>query len=320
MYFRKIYDVPSLMLNLRDREVKFECGGQYNISIVLSSKAEQWGIKKKVGPHICVATADTEPTKKAMASLDAITRNHEEIGGPLLSFAMDVCAALREQSLRVLRILRWRLDIDTDHVPIGGSLAGLQWSRDGAQWLSFSMPGNIAIGIMRVISGQVELYRNEAMKLLQAGESEPIHHPIFLEAWSQRHNNQRSALIIGIASAEIGVKSFISIAAPATRWFLESQQAPPMLSLLKDYLPTILDEKHRSMLPPSSMLDTLRKGVTIRNDLTHRAAESPGHEIVGRVLLAVRDLLWLLDSYRGFEWALEHISDETRDEMSKKQG
>jgi hypothetical protein len=38
------------------------------------------------------------------------------------------------------------------------------------------------------------------------------------------------------------------------------------------------------------------------------------------LLLAIRDLLYLLDFYCGFEWALDQIRDEVRQEMVNEFG
>jgi hypothetical protein len=36
------------------------------------------------------------------------------------------------------------------------------------------------------------------------------------------------------------------------------------------------------------------------------------------LLTAVRDVLWLCDYYRGFEWAIDHLSTETRKALGIK--
>ena len=68
--------------------------------------------------------------------------------------------------------------------------------------------------------------------------------------------------------------------------------------------------------PPQELLDTLRKGVTMRNRLSHAGGASPSTEDVENILEAVRDLLWLTDYYSGVPWAFGHISDVTRAQLS----
>ena len=68
----------------------------------------------------------------------------------------------------------------------------------------------------------------------------------------------------------------------------------------------------RVIAPPEELLKLLKKGVTLRNSVAHVGEQTLDRETVEQILFAVRDVLWLLDYYRGFEWAYDHIRDETK--------
>jgi hypothetical protein len=67
--------------------------------------------------------------------------------------------------------------------------------------------------------------------------------------------------------------------------------------------------------PSKSIRRALTSGVIARNDSVHQGAEPPNRRDLKELLLSIRDLLYLLDFYCGYEWALEQIRDEIRQEM-----
>jgi hypothetical protein len=63
------------------------------------------------------------------------------------------------------------------------------------------------------------------------------------------------------------------------------------------------------------VLDAIRKGVTLRNDLAHRGERPPDFDTLESILLAIKDCLWLFDYYGGYAWAAEFISRESLEAM-----
>lgn len=56
--------------------------------------------------------------------------------------------------------------------------------------------------------------------------------------------------------------------------------------------------------------------MTLRNQVAHANAQPLKSETIESVLLAVRDVLWLMDFYRGHTWAWEHLRDSTRAQLA----
>lgn len=67
--------------------------------------------------------------------------------------------------------------------------------------------------------------------------------------------------------------------------------------------------------PPRRIRAVLGEGVELRNRIAHVGSVDLGRDRLEEILLAVRDVLWLLDYYQGSTWALEHIRPETRKEL-----
>jgi hypothetical protein len=162
-------------------------------------------------------------------------------------------------------------------------------------------------------------FSEEIARLLQDSNEQPLGHELFREAWQNRRTNPRSSLLLGIAAAEVGLKECIAVLVPGAEWLVQNAPTPPVVNMLTDYLPSLTakyDFAGKVLPPPKLILDELKKGVKLRNDVTHKGAEPPKPESLENILLAVQDLLWLLDYYCGFVWALEHTRQEIRESLS----
>ena len=122
-----------------------------------------------------------------------------------------------------------------------------------------------------------------------------------------------------MAAAELSVKYCISTLVPDAKWLATNLPSPPLIRMLKEYLPklpTRCKVDGQVKIPPAEILDTLEKGVTIRNQLSHAGLSNPSIEVVEEILQAVHDLLWLIDFYTGSEWAFNFLRPETRARLS----
>jgi hypothetical protein len=159
---------------------------------------------------------------------------------------------------------------------------------------------------------------SEVIRLTALDTAEPLPHQLWREAWNLRNTNPRSALVIGVAAAEVGFKQLIATLVPHTQWLVEELPSPPLAPMMKNYLPQLpikaaIEPKRRS---PAHLRKVLGSAVEHRNDVVHRGLAEVGD--LRQVLYAVRDFLYLLDFYRGEQWALANLSQETQTALGIK--
>ena len=154
--------------------------------------------------------------------------------------------------------------------------------------------------------------------MVARGGDVPLAHELFGEAWSQRFEHPRSALVIGIAAVEVAFTKYVGAVVPDAEWLVENLPAPPLDKMLKDYLPLLRARQTASAEKrpfPGSLFKSLKRGIELRNRIVHRGEKSPTVEMISVVLTAVADLLWMLDSYQDFAGALEFVSYDVRKQL-----
>jgi hypothetical protein len=138
---------------------------------------------------------------------------------------------------------------------------------------------------------------------------------LFREAWSQIGTNPRSALVIGVTAAEVGLKRLIATLVPGTDWLMQEIQVPPLGKMLRKFLPTLQLKAKRvdggPITPPRHLIRQIEEAVEHRNKVVHAGAPPPPRQELAAMLRAVSDLLWMCDIYLGEHWAGKHISTET---------
>jgi hypothetical protein len=154
--------------------------------------------------------------------------------------------------------------------------------------------------------------------MLDDGVEEPMGRGLYREANSLRTQNPRSALLMLVAAAELALKQTISTLLPETQWLIENLPSPDLVTLA-DYLPNLPAKctlGGRVLPLPANCRKELMAAVHARNQLAHRKPAALPPDSLARKFRAVNDLLWLLDYYCGRDWALEHMSPETRAELT----
>jgi hypothetical protein len=227
---------------------------------------------------------------------------------------------LMDAAGRVTNVVRWRFGVLGEHEPLRGS--GLEWQADDGNWRSFRFHEPLR----RWSGAEANFGRDvvdELIPLIESKWREPLGHSLLREAWDLRERNPRSALVIGVAAAEVGFKQFAVEMAPQTAWLVEELQSPPLEKLLRNYLPMLLrdEEKFPIKQIPRTIINVIKDAVEKRNTVAHKSPTAlQGHEDLqdwlskdrlDPALLAVWDLLWFLDYYRGYSWALDHLRRET---------
>ena len=231
------------------------------------------------------------------------------------AFTEHIRRELSDHLRRTVHLLRWRYAITGPHNPFG--YRSFDWSYDGQQW--YAMPTTTYAHIEEISVLRVsDIAYAEIEALVKDMPGEPIGHELFREAWHQKHSNPRSALVIGIAAAEVGFKYCVSVLVPQARWLVENVPSPPLGKMLRQYLPILpvrLTIHGDVKAPPSAIVKTIEEGVELRNKIAHAGTVALTYEKLEEILLAIRDLLWILDYYTGHNWALEHVRPEIRQRL-----
>ncbi len=345
LLFKLEYTVRELWISPEVVQT-FDFGGPHRVEVVLRAPSSEEQAKGHSAKNaFCTASSAVEPNEEVRDVFTRIAANEiipkdsdsarvsteystpegvrvrvpslPDFPKPFRSFVEGVRRELADFAVRTVAVLRWRANELGPHNPI--SARGLRWSLDGSFW--HPSPDDYRLRLLRDhrrLRASEEL-RAEVENIVSAGNSAPFHHDLFREAWEQRDNNPRSALVIGMAAAELSVKHCISILVPDAEWLATNLPTPPLVRMLKEYLPKLparckIDGQIKP--PPKAVLDGVKKGVTIRNRLSHAGASAPSVDDVEEILRAVHDVLWLVDYYSGSLWALDFLRPETRAELS----
>jgi hypothetical protein len=308
MHFRATYLVRELAIRTvdggvantyEDSEADFYLGGPHEIAIEMRNASEDELPQPVAHEHhlVCQATGRWDPSSREIIN---------EVTGELFQATRKVTGALR-----------WRYGILGPHSPYAAQED--EWSFDAEQWhpLPSGMQLRVELGPRATVHVTPDV-KADTEALLSSGVAESLGHELFREAWAIRKESPRSALVIGVAALEAGFKKFVADLVPEAAWLMENVQTPPLVPMLKNYLPTLPVKNTiggEVLPPPKELRKTLRRSVEERNKVAHTGRAVLADEPLKERLGAIRDVLWLLDYYRGFEWALEHIRVETKQDM-----
>jgi hypothetical protein len=236
----------------------------------------------------------------------------------LQAFISDTRARLRRTIRIAFSAIAWRMAVTGHHDPV--SFGRAFWSLDGEKWEMFPTSGIVGFatgqGIYRLHGERQE----DIQTLINFGLREPLGHALWREASAQRGTNPRSAILIGVAALEVGVKQFAALRVPLANWLLKETQSPPVTKMLSRFLPDLppLAKGKRFRRPSKAQRKIIQRAVDLRNDIAHQGVE---HEQLKRtevdeILATVRDLLWQLDVASGVKWAERYVeSDDGEDEV-----
>jgi hypothetical protein len=230
------------------------------------------------------------------------------------SFIEQIRKDLVHAISRSCLVLRWRYSLWGPHDPLRSIGSGPEWSLDGSTW--HPLPANAEPRFHEVpYIYPAASVASEVQAMLDTGQDEPIAHQVFREAWDHRFSNRRSALVIAVAALELGIEAFIGQLAPSAQWLITNLPSPPVKRLLAEYLPSLETPvmiEGKVLAPPKVVLDLIDRAVAARNRVAHAAGETIGHDTLEEMLIAIRDVLWMLDFYGGATWAVSHVSSLTR--------
>ena len=343
MHFKLDYTVRALQLR-KEEVFQFTVPGIHQVDVKLRApNEEEQEIGHKTQHAFCTANVSLDVSPKNQKVFERIERNSiiengkewrqkykgqkgQEIVLPSIddfpehfkSYISQINKELSGACRLVINAVRWRTNTLGPHNPI--STRGLSWSRDNVFW--HPAPSSHSIRLLSS-SSSVRISENaeeDVNQIIASGTQEPVHHELFREAWGQRNGNARSSLITGLSALEVAVKTTISTLIPNTTWLVENIPSPPVTKLLTEYLPkipVINTIVGKVLPPPKSVMNLLKKAVTIRNQIAHIGGKPPDDESLDKILEAISDTLWLLDYYCGHLWAYSHISESTKQELEQ---
>ncbi|MBI2825863.1 MAG: hypothetical protein HYX69_14350 [Planctomycetia bacterium] len=238
-------------------------------------------------------------------------------------FILGLHARMDQLATGVFNVLRWRLGILGGPLTLSSEWPSMRWHdpskgeqiMDEHGYLNRQMLAGVFtldLPEMQRVSFD-ETCRHSVENLLQFQSREPLHHDLFREAWQNKEANWRSLLVMAVAAAETGFKTTAIDLSPAVAWLLEKLPSPSLPLMVREYLEQLparrtFDGQVRR--PPKMLITTLQKGVELRNKLVHGRVEDVDSDELSDILVAIRDLLYLLDFYRGHEWALARITPD----------
>lgn len=241
------------------------------------------------------------PNETGMSAWDALP-------SPLRDMLDGGMTELARAAGRTLRLMRWHWQLPGEPNPF--RLWCFSWSPDGTNWQDLPWKTPLLPAAFVTTLRASETREREIASALESGADEPTGHELLREALHLVGDSPRSALIVGIAAAEIGFKEFVGLRVPAASWLVTETPTPPLLAMLTRYLPDLL--KQLTLIPlyqfvegkeKGSYIDPvlreLDRGIAMRNRLAHKPVGPPDAEDVKSVLAAVQDLLGMLDYYSG---------------------
>ncbi|MHB8488958.1 MAG: hypothetical protein ACYDCS_07155 [Candidatus Dormibacteria bacterium] len=176
------------------------------------------------------------------------------------------------------------------------------WSFDASIWTPLAQRRGGSVSIMAIpnITDQI---RTSVQTLMQEGAEQSASQELLREAWQLRNTNPRSALLLGMASIEVGLKECISELIPDAEWLAFHAPSPPLATMLKQFVPLLPVKAGIAAAPLKSMMHVLDDAVMERNGLAHQRAFDLSRQEIAEVLDVARELLLQFDLYRGHAWA-----------------
>jgi hypothetical protein len=241
-------------------------------------------------------------------------------------FLWPLEADLRRAAMHVLGLLRWRFGRTSSAEPLVHER--VVWSIGRMSHL-LRIPDRDDVERGWALeedwedddSGQAFVLRADVEAPLQVvvdQQREPLAHFLRHEAWSLRGLNPRGSLLLAVSAAETALKTFIGEGSPERAWLIQEVPSPPILKLMREYLPLLTDHRTRDgRVIPKSVTRIIQDAVERRNLVAHEGAPAPDASDLEQILASVGDLLYILDWLSGEDWAFKCIQEHLHGEWEE---
>jgi hypothetical protein len=192
---------------------------------------------------VCSATCIAEIPPTIAAKLASPVKDGVAALGPLsegeLAVLDNVLQDLSSLLKSTIELFRWRHGLAHGPTNTAQNVEAF-FSGGGNRWLEVSLVRGIRIVVeIATKKSLTDVPSEEIVRLVESGREEPVAHQLFREAWELRRSNPASALAIGMAAAEIGVKDLIASLVPYSRWLVKEMPSPSVVKILREYLPIL---------------------------------------------------------------------------------
>jgi len=275
---------------------------------------------------ICTATSVVDIGPELKKELGSCLENGNvkisKLTPNTLKIIDDIFPRLRAVSRSTIIMFNWTHGLDGPPDPYG--LPYAFYSEDGDKWFRYSQARRIEILLEEathsIFARNAQI--DEVVRKVEAGAEEPLARQVFREAWSQIGVNPRSALVIGVSAAEVGLRGLIGTIIPDAKWLVQEIQTPPVGKVLRKFLPTLQVKARwvdgRPITLPLKIVKLVEKAFQLRNDVVHVGASPPARRELAAMLRAISDFLWICDVYLGERWAMKHVSLDTKKDWPSK--
>ncbi len=240
---------------------------------------------------ICTAISITDVTPEVKAELCAsldqtsVSVRIKILQPATLKTIDDIFHHISAAARSTIIMLNWTHGLDSLPDPYGQSHAW--FSNDGNKWFRYSEVRKIGVLLEEathsIYAKNVRV--DEVVRKVEAGAEEPLARQLFKEAWSQIGINPRSALVVGVSAAEIGLKELIAALIPGTGWLMEEIPTPPVGKVLRKFLPTLQVRAQRAdggpITPPRHIIKQIEDAVEYRNGVVHAGKPPPTRKTCG---------------------------------------
>jgi hypothetical protein len=315
-FFQFSSEVAGLARYAEKGDIEFNFDSPRVMSVRLSKGYPNGSKPREAGDAVCTSTTTVEPPDGKIADelkagwLLPVVDGKIQAGDPTTLFIDSVIGDLRAAMTSTATLFRWRQGV-AEGPPDPCHTLKASYSNDGKTWREIMLVRGIKIRFGLTTCAPEDGVSEQVVEWANAGTEEPLGRQLFREAWSQRDLRPRSALVIGVAAAEVGFKKLVGSLVPQAQWLVDEVQTPSLSKMLSKFLPTLPVKarfSEKSIRPPSALLRQLEKAIESRNKLVHAGEPPPKPDDLMEILRAVNDFLWICDLYQGHAWAARHIS------------
>lgn len=233
MLFRVEYTLHDLGL-IEGEHIEFSDSLPSPSTLIVRRPSKEEEPKLKDNQCLGIVSTEEKVTDKVRPHFET----YEPVHPAVAEIGRRVGSRLHDYLVRAVGVLRWRRGFAGHPNPIYNTRL-LHWSEDGKEWKGVPATLGSRLEIRLPCRKLSDALLAEVKDMVSVGESEPVGRELLQEAWRQMNHLPRSALLIGITAAEVGVKEFISKLAPMAEWLAFHAPTPPLLQILTEYLPLL---------------------------------------------------------------------------------